>query len=174
MTARTRVSEPLGGPVHVVGDDVDTDRIIPGKYTKTLDTADLAAHLLEDYDPELAGRVRPGDVLVAGENFGCGSSREQAPIAIAAAGISVVLARSFARIFFRNAINIGLPVLEVPGHEIAPGSLVRVDALRGEVIDQTSGRTYRATRMPPVMADILAAGGLVPYLKAGGDYTVRR
>ncbi|HEX7041224.1 MAG TPA: 3-isopropylmalate dehydratase [Trueperaceae bacterium] len=163
----------FAGAAHVVGDNVDTDRIIPGKYTKTLDTSDLAAHLLEDYDPELAKRVAPGDVLVAGENFGCGSSREQAPLAIAAAGIAVVLARSFARIFFRNAINIGLPVVEVPGHEIAPGSRVLVDLSKGEVVDETAGRTYRATRMPPVMADILAAGGLVPYLKAGGDYSVR-
>ncbi|HLV10888.1 MAG TPA: 3-isopropylmalate dehydratase small subunit [Trueperaceae bacterium] len=163
----------FAGAAHVVGDNVDTDRIIPGKYTKTLDTADLAAHLLEDYDPELAGRIAPGDVLVAGENFGCGSSREQAPLAIAAAGIAVVLARSFARIFFRNAINIGLPVVEVPGHEIQPGARVRVDLIRGEVVDETAGRTYRATRMPPVMADILAAGGLVPYLRSGGDYSVK-
>lgn len=164
----------FAGTAHVVGDDVDTDRIIPGKYTKTLDTSDLAAHLLEDYDPELAKRIRPGDVLVAGENFGCGSSREQAPVAIAAAGVSVVLARSFARIFYRNAINIGLPAVEVPDHEIRPGARVRVDLIEGEVVDETAGRTYRATRMPPVMADILAAGGLVPYLKAGGDYSVER
>lgn len=163
----------FAGTAHVVGDDVDTDRIIPGKYTKTLDTSDLAAHLLEDYDPELRSRIAPGDVLVAGENFGCGSSREQAPVAIAAAGVSVVLARSFARIFFRNAINIGLPVVEVPDHQIAPGSRVRVDLFKGEVVDETAGRSYRATRMPPVMADILAAGGLVPYLKAGGDYSVK-
>lgn len=161
------------GTAHLVGDNVDTDRIIPGKYTKTLDTSELASHLLEDYDPGLAQRVQPGDVLVAGENFGCGSSREQAPIAIAAAGISVVLARSFARIFFRNAINIGLPVVEVPGHEIAAGARVRVDLMKGEVVDETTGRTYRATRMPPVMTEILQAGGLVAYLKAGGDYTVR-
>ena len=164
----------FAGAAHVVGDNVDTDRIIPGKYTKTLDTSDLAAHLLEDYDPGLAQRIAPGDLLVAGENFGCGSSREQAPIAIAAAGVSVVLARSFARIFFRNAINSGLPVVEVPAHEIAAGARVRVDLFKGEVVDETAGRTYRATRMPPVMADILAAGGLVPYLKAGGDYSVRR
>src|SRR5690606_1444123 len=143
-------------------------------YTKTLNTSDLAVHLLEDYDPALAGRVQAGDVLVAGENFGCGSSREQAPLAIAAAGISVVLARSFARIFFRNAINIGLPVLEVPEHEIQPGARLRVEPLKGEVVDETTGRTYRATRMPPVMADILSAGGLVPYLKAGGDYSVKQ
>lgn len=91
----------------------------------------------------------------------------------AAAGIAVVLARSFARIFFRNAINIGLPVVEVPGHEIQPGARLRVDLIRGEVVDETAGRTYRATRMPPVMADILAAGGLVPYLKGGGDYSVK-
>lgn len=163
----------MTGAAHVLGDNVDTDRIIPGKYTKTLDTSELAVHLLEDYDPGLAQRVRPGDVLVAGENFGCGSSREQAPIAIAAAGIAVVLARSFARIFYRNAINIGLPVVEVPEHEIAAGARVRVDLVKGEVVDETTGRSYRATRMPKVMTEILRAGGLVAYLKAGGDYTVR-
>ncbi len=161
------------GRVHLIGDNVDTDRIIPGKYTKTLDTSQLALHLLEDYDSGLVGRISKGDVLVAGENFGCGSSREQAPLAILAAGISCVLARSFARIFFRNAINVGLPVIEVPDHALADGSEVLVDVTAGSVTDVASGRILRATRMPAVMTQILAAGGLVPYLKAGGDYTVK-
>jgi len=160
------------GRAHVVGDNVDTDRIIPGKYTKTLDTNELASHLLEDYDPALAGRIQPGDVLAAGDNFGCGSSREQAPIAIKAAGVSCVLARSFARIFFRNAINVGLPVVEVPDLDLADLSRVRVDVREGTVTDLTTGRTFAATRMPAVMAQILAAGGLQAYLKAGGDYSV--
>ena len=168
-----RATSLYRGRAHVIGDNIDTDRIIPGKYTKTLDTSQLALHLLEDYDPELVKRITPGDVLVAGENFGCGSSREQAPLAIAAAGISCVLARSFARIFFRNAINVGLPVIEVPDHVLADGSEVIVDVISGAVTEIASGTVYRATRMPAVMTQILAAGGLVPYLKAGGDYSVK-
>ncbi len=126
----------LQGRAHRVGDNVDTDRIIPGKYTKTLDTSDLAKHVLEDYDAGLAGRVAPGDVLVAGENFGCGSSREQAPLALKAAGFSCVVAHSFARIFYRNAINIGLPLVEVPDHDIREGHQVRVELVEGRVIDE--------------------------------------
>lgn len=161
------------GRAHVVGDNVDTDRIIPGKYTKTLDTSELASHLLEDYDPTLVGRLDPGDILAAGENFGCGSSREQAPIAIKAAGISCVVARSFARIFFRNAINVGLPVIEVPDLEVSDRSQLRVDVRAGKVVDLATGREFEGTRMPPVMSQILAAGGLQAYLQAGGDYTVK-
>lgn len=161
------------GRAHLVGDNVDTDRIIPGKYTKTLDTSELASHLLEDYDPTLAGRLEVGDILAAGENFGCGSSREQAPIAIKAAGVSCVVARSFARIFFRNAINVGLPVIEVPDLQIEDGSRLSVDVRSGRVLDLTTGNEYAGTRMPPVMSQILAAGGLQAYLRAGGDYTVK-
>jgi len=160
------------GRAHLLGDDVDTDRIIAGKYTKTLDVSSLAEHLLEDYDPALAARIRAGDVLVAGENFGLGSSREQAPVAIKAAGVSCVLARSFARIFYRNAINIGLSVVEVPHHTVADGDTVTVDVNQGLVLNDTRSERYSATRMPPVMGQILAAGGLVPYLRAGGDYSV--
>ena len=105
----------ISGSAHVYGDNIDTDRIIPGKYTKTLDLSDLAAHVLEDLDPKFSRRAQPGDILVAGDNFGCGSSREQAPLAIKAAGISVVIGNYFSRIFYRNAINIGLPVVEL-GH----------------------------------------------------------
>ena len=164
---------PSGSRAHLLGDDVDTDRIIAGKYTKTLDLSHLAEHLLEDYDPELRARLAAGDVLVAGENFGCGSSREQAALAIKVAGVSHVLARSFARIFYRNAINIGLSVIEVPVHDVSDGDVLDVDPAKGVVVNTTTGARYRATRMPAVMAEILAAGGLVPYLRAGGDYTVK-
>ncbi|MDX1688917.1 MAG: 3-isopropylmalate dehydratase small subunit [Candidatus Promineifilaceae bacterium] len=160
----------LRGVAHVYGDDVDTDRIIPGKYTKTLDVEDLAEHVLEDLDPEFSGRVQAGDILVAGENFGCGSSREQAPVAIKAAGVAVVVADYFARIFYRNAINVGLPVVEVGPHEIKSGHEVEVDLANGVVRDVTAGREYEATQMPQVMIEILEAGGLVSYLGEHGDY----
>ena len=160
----------MEGRTHVYGDNVDTDRIIPGKYTKTLDTAALAAHVLEDLDPEFRTKMRPGDILVAGDNFGCGSSREQAPVALKEAGVSVVIARYFARIFFRNAINIGLPVLEVPDHDIADGDAVAVDLAAGTVTNRRTGKVSRATALPRVMIDILNAGGLVPYLRQHGTY----
>ncbi|MGB9751813.1 3-isopropylmalate dehydratase small subunit [Roseiflexus castenholzii] len=158
------------GIAHVYGDNIDTDRIIPGKYTKTLDAQTLAAHVLEDLDPNFAGRVRPGDVFVAGYHFGAGSSREQAAIALKVAGISVVIARSFAGIFYRNAINIGLPLVEAPDHAILDGHCVCVDLEQGLVVDETSGCVYRSARMPPVMVAILRAGGLVNYLRQYGDY----
>ena len=158
------------GAAHVFGDNVDTDRIIPGKYTKTLEVADLAAHVLEDADPGFRSRVRPGDIVVAGDNFGAGSSREQAPLALQAAGVAVVVANFFARIFYRNAINIGLPVVEVGQHDIRTGHIVEVDLSSGWVTDQTAGQRYKATQIPDVMVDILNAGGLVNYLSEHGDY----
>jgi 3-isopropylmalate/(R)-2-methylmalate dehydratase small subunit len=160
----------FAGIAHVYGDNVDTDRIIPGKYTKTLDVAHLAEHVLEDLDPGFSARVKPGDILVAGDNFGAGSSREQAALAIKASGVAVVVANYFARIFYRNAINIGLPAVEVGAHEIAAGNKLEVDLDAGLVIDHTTGRTYRATVMPEVMVRILSAGGLVNYLRQQGDY----
>lgn len=160
----------LSGKAHVYGDNIDTDRIIPGKYTKTLDISHLAEHVLEDLDPSFAGRVRQGDILVAGENFGMGSSREQAPVALKAAGISVVVARSFARIFYRNAINIGLPLVECKDHTIENGHHVEVDLEKGVVTDLDTGASFRATQMPQVMVDILNEGGLVNYLLKYGDY----
>lgn len=160
----------LIGKAHVYGDNVDTDRIIPGKYTKTLDLSDLAQHVLEDLDPEFSTRVRPGDILVAGDNFGAGSSREQAPLAIKASGVSAVVANYFARIFYRNAINIGLPVLEVGAHEIQTGHEIEINLDKGLVIDRTSQDTYQVTQMPQVMVRILSAGGLVNFLREHGDY----
>lgn len=160
----------LSGKAHVYGDNIDTDRIIPGKYTKTLDISHLAEHVLEDLDPSFAGRVQQGDILVAGENFGMGSSREQAPIALKAAGISVVVARSFARIFYRNAINIGLPVVEIKDHTIENGHHIEVDLAKGVVTDLDTGASLHATQMPQVMVDILNEGGLVKYLLKHGDY----
>ncbi|MGQ9780278.1 MAG: 3-isopropylmalate dehydratase small subunit [Bacillota bacterium] len=156
----------IQGRVHRFGDDIDTDKIIPARYLNTSDPAELARHCLEDEDPTFAGRVRPGDIIVAGENFGCGSSREHAPLAIKAAGVACVIAKSFARIFYRNAINIGLPILECPeidgvetGHELA------VELERGEITDLTTGRTYRAAPFPPFMQELIAAGGLVNYVR---------
>ncbi len=163
----------MEGKAHVYGDNIDTDRIIPGKYTKTLDTASLAAHVLEDLDPEFRQKVKVGDILVAGDNFGCGSSREQAPIALKVAGVGVVVARYFARIFFRNAINIGLPVLEVPDHDIEAGDTVTIDLEKGEVFNQRSGKRFQATQLPSVMIDILNAGGLVAYLREHGTYQLK-
>lgn len=162
--------QPITGITHVYGDNIDTDRIIPGKYTKTLDMSHLAAHVLEDLDPMFKERVQPGDILVAGDNFGCGSSREQAPLALKVAGVSVVVAAYFARIFYRNAINVGLPLVEIGSHSIQPGSVLRVDLLNGEVVDETAVKSYRATKMPDVMLRILQAGGLVNYLKEKGGY----
>lgn len=160
------------GPAYVYGDNIDTDRIIPGKYTKTLDTSLLAQHVLEDLDPTFARAVQPGAVLVAGNNFGCGSSREQAPLALKAAGVAVVVARTFARIFYRNAINIGLPAVEVPTHTIQTGDRLTVDLAGGVVHNLTQNVAYPATRLPPQMLAILQAGGLVNYLLARGDYVL--
>ncbi|MGD8520043.1 MAG: 3-isopropylmalate dehydratase small subunit [Desulfobacterales bacterium] len=163
----------ISGKAHVYGDNIDTDVIIPGKYTKTLDLQTFADHVLEDLDPEFKTRVQHGDMLVAGDNFGCGSSREQAPLALKIAGVSVVIAKYFARIFFRNAVNIGLPVLEVSDFEIATGDELAVDLKSGRVKNLTTGQAYNSTKMPQVMIDILDEGGLVHYLKKYGDYRHR-
>jgi len=163
------MTNTITGKTHVYNvDNIDTDRIIPGKYTKTLDTSDLAEHVLEDLDPAFSKLVSVGDVLVAGGNFGCGSSREQAPIALKAAGVSAVIAKSFARIFFRNAINIGLLVVEAPNHEIQNGVQVTIDIENG--IIASDSKEYRATKMPDVMMQILNAGGLVNFLSKAGGY----
>jgi 3-isopropylmalate/(R)-2-methylmalate dehydratase small subunit len=164
------MSRTFSGRAHVYGDDIDTDRIIPGKYTKTLDLQSLADHVLEDLDPEFRSKLEPGDVLVAGTNFGCGSSREQAPLALKVAGVSAVVAKYFARIFFRNAINVGLPVLEVGDLDANPGDELEIDLKEGSVRNLTKGTTHHAAAMPQVMIDVLDEGGLVAYLKKNGAY----
>lgn len=162
----------MKGNAHVYGDNIDTDRIIPGKYTKTLDISSLAAHVLEDLDPDFRSKVVKGDILVAGDNFGCGSSREQAPIALKEIGVSVIIAKYFARIFFRNAINIGLPVLEIPKHDIESGDEVQVDLEKGTVKNLRTHKIFTATPLPQVMIDILEEGGLVAYLKKNKTYKI--
>lgn len=155
---------------HVYGDNIDTDRIIPGKYTKTLDIQSLAQHVMEDVDPEFHTKFKVNDIIVAGENFGCGSSREQAPVALKVAGVSCIIAKFYARIFFRNAINIGLPVLEIANHNISYGDELEVNLETGLVYNITKNEPYQATKMPKVMLDIMQQGGLVNYLKQHGDY----
>ena len=153
---------------HKYGNDVDTDVIIPARYLNTSAPEELAAHCMEDIDPMFAGRVRHGDIIVAGRNFGCGSSREHAPLAIKASGISCVVAESFARIFYRNALNIGLPILECPAaaNAISAGDEVSANLETGEITDITTGRTFHAEPFPPFMMKLIAAGGLAAYLKA--------
>ena len=152
------------GTVHRYGRDIDTDVIIPARYLNTSDPAELARHCLEDLDTGFVERVRPGDIIVADENFGCGSSREHAPIAIKAAGVDAVIAKGFARIFYRNAINTGLAILECPEavDAIADGDTVSVDTETGLITDETTGATFTAQPFPPFIAEIIEAGGLVP------------
>ena len=156
------------GTVHRYGRDVDTDVIIPARYLNTSDPAELAKHCLEDLDGGFVEKVRPGDILVADENFGCGSSREHAPISIKAAGVSVVIAKSFARIFYRNAINTGLPIMEAPEavDGIKDGDKVTVDADLGVITNESTGQTFQAQPFPPFVKDIIEAGGLVESIKA--------
>lgn len=157
----------IQGKVHKYGDHVDTDVIIPARYLNTADPKELAAHCMEDIDKDFINNVNAGDIMVAGVNFGCGSSREHAPIAIKAAGISCVIAKNFARIFYRNSLNIGLPILECPeaGSEIKSGDEVSVDFDSGEITDITTGKTYRAEPFPPFIQNIIKEGGLLQSLK---------
>jgi 3-isopropylmalate/(R)-2-methylmalate dehydratase small subunit len=139
------------GPVFKYGDNIDTDVIIPARYLNTQSAAELASHCMEDIDKSFVARVKAGDIMVGGENFGCGSSREHAPVAIKASGISCVIAKSFARIFYRNAINIGLPILECPAASgaIAEGDTVSIDFDTGVITDETTGQTFQAAPFPP-------------------------
>ena len=152
---------------HKYGDNVDTDVIIPARSLNTSAPEELAAHCMEDIDPRFAGDVRRGDILVAGRNFGCGSSREHAPLAIKASGIACVIAESFARIFYRNALNIGLPILECPAaaDAISSGDEVSIDLGAGRIVDLTTGASFTAEPFPPFMMELIAAGGLAEYLK---------
>ena len=157
----------LKGKAWVYGDNVDTDVIIPARYLVTSDERSLAAHCMEDIDETYAKGVSKGDVITAGNNFGCGSSREHAPIAIKGSGASCVIAKSFARIFYRNAINIGLPLLECTETDrIAKGDLIEIDLTKGTIINRTKGETYHAKPFPEFLQSLIGLGGLVPYVRA--------
>lgn len=155
------------GTAHRYGRDIDTDVIIPARYLNTSDPAELAKHCLEDLDVDFVKKVKPGDIIVAEENFGCGSSREHAPICIKAAGVDAVIAKSFARIFYRNSINMGLPILECPEavDAISEGDVVSVDADTGTITDETTGAVFHAQPFPPFIQEIINDGGLVARTK---------
>lgn len=157
----------MKGQAWKFGDNIDTDLIIPARYLNTSDPEELAKHCMEDADPEWVRKMRKGDFIVGGENFGCGSSREHAPIAIKAAGVSAVIAKSFARIFYRNAINIGLPILESPeaAENIKEGDEIEVNLSTGEITDPTINQVFKAQPFPEFMQKIIDAGGLIKYLQ---------
>ena len=158
----------IKGRAHKYGSNIDTDAIIPARYLNTTDSAELAGHCLEDLDPDFVSRVKPGDVIVGEDNFGCGSSREHAPICIKAAGVSCVVANSFARIFYRNSLNIGLPILECPEAVagISAGDEVEIDLATGRISNLTTGRIYSAKPFPEFMRRLIEMGGLVNYARA--------
>ena len=157
----------IRGKVWKFGDHVDTDVIIPARYLNAPEPSELAKHCMEDIDSSFAGAVQAGDIMVGGWNFGCGSSREHAPVAIQASGITCVIAASFARIFYRNSINIGFPILECPeaSEAIKEGDIVTVDTETGKITDETTGQVFEAKPFPPFIQKIVESGGLLPYLK---------
>ena len=157
------------GKAHKYPDNVDTDVIIPARYLNTADHKELAAHCMEDIDAQFKHNVKPGDVMAAGWNFGCGSSREHAPIAIRESGVACVIAKSFARIFYRNAINIGLPILECPAasEAINEGDVVAINFDTGVITDETTGQTFQAAPFPPFIQKIIKAGGLMKSIQEG-------
>ena len=162
----------MQGKVWKFGDNIDTDLIIAARYLNTSEPSELAKYVMEDADPEFVSKMSEGDIIVAGENFGCGSSREHAPIALKAAGISAVIAPTFARIFYRNAFNMGLPIFELKeANEINEGDRVRINMDSGEVINETQGKTYKFTPIPEFMQELVNAGGLIEFaqqeIKAG-------
>ena len=156
------------GTVHKYGDNVDTDVIIPARYLNSSDPEDLKKHCMEDIDTDFVNRVKTGDIMVANKNFGCGSSREHAPIAIKASGISCVIAETFARIFYRNSINIGLPIIECPeaAKEIVAGDEVEIDFDSGKIYDLTKGTEYQGQAFPPFMQEIISKEGLINYINS--------
>ena len=158
----------IKGKVHKYGSNVDTDVIIPARYLNTTDPKELASHCMEDIDAEFVKTVQQGDVIVADDNFGCGSSREHAPIAIKASGVGCVIANTYARIFYRNALNTGLPILECPEavKGISNGDAVEVDLEAGKITNVTTGKSYQAKPFPPFMRQLIEVGGLVNYTKA--------
>lgn len=149
------------------GNDIDTDAIIPARYLNTSDPIELAKHVMEDADKDFPAKVKAGDIIVAGKNFGCGSSREHAPIAVKAAGIQAVIAKSFARIFYRNSFNIGLPIFESEeaSEKISQGDEIEIDADKGIITNISKGESYKANPIPPFMQELIAAGGLVEWTK---------
>lgn len=157
----------LKGKVWRFGDDIDTDAIIPARYLNTSDPNELARHVMEDADKEFPLKVKAGDIIVAGKNFGCGSSREHAPIAIKAAGIQAVIAKSFARIFYRNSFNIGLPIFESDeaSEKIKEGNTVEIDADNGIIKNLSTGEQYTAKPIPPFMQELIASGGLIMWTR---------
>lgn len=157
----------LKGKVWRFGDDIDTDAIIPARYLNTSDPSELARHVMEDADKEFPLKVKAGDIIVAGKNFGCGSSREHAPIAIKAAGIQAVIAKSFARIFYRNSFNIGLPIFESDeaSEKIKEGNTVEIDADNGIIKNLSTGEQYTAKPIPPFMQELIASGGLIMWTR---------
>ncbi len=156
------------GHVFKYGDNVDTDVIIPARYLNSFDPQELAAHAMEDIDPDFVNKVQPGDIIVANKNFGCGSSREHAPLCLKTAGVGCIIAESFARIFYRNAINIGLPIIECKeaAKEIREGDEVEIDFDSGKIYDKTLGTEYQGQAFPPFMQELINAGGLVNYINA--------
>jgi 3-isopropylmalate dehydratase small subunit len=157
----------IKGKTWKFGNNVDTDAIIPARYLNTTSPEELAAHCMEDTDPEFTSKVGPGDIIAAGKNFGCGSSREHAPIAIKAVGVSCIVAHSFARIFYRNAFNMGLPILECPegAERIQMGDELEIDLDSGIIENRTRKETYRAQAIPPFMQKLIRAGGLIEYVR---------
>ncbi len=155
------------GKVWKFGDDINTDEIIPARYLSLSDPAALAAHVMEDADPAFPSKVGPGDIIVAGKNFGCGSSREHAPVAIKGAGVACVIAKSFARIFFRNAFNMGLLILESPeaSEGTAGGDTLEVDPDAGTIRNLTTGASFEVSPIPPFMQELISDGGLIPHLR---------
>ncbi len=157
----------ITGKVWKFGDNIDTDLIIAARYLNTSDPHELAKHVMEDADPDFVKKLQPGDIIVAGENFGCGSSREHAPIALKAAGVAAVVAKSFARIFYRNAFNMGLPIFELKESDaIKEGDLISIDMEKGIIKDINNHKEYKFTPIPPFMQELLACGGLINYAKA--------
>ena len=156
--------QKIAGKVWNFGKDIDTDLIIAARYLNTSDPKELAKHVMEDADPEFVNKMTPGDIIIAGENFGCGSSREHAPIALKAAGIAAVVAPTFARIFYRNAFNMGLPIFELPeSAEIKEGESISINMDAGTITNETTGKTYNFTPIPAFMQELLNAGGLMNY-----------
>jgi 3-isopropylmalate/(R)-2-methylmalate dehydratase small subunit len=157
----------IRGKVWKFADNIDTDAIIPARYLNTSDPKELAKHVMEDADKDFPSKVKPGDIIIAGKNFGCGSSREHAPIAIKAAGIQAVVAKSFARIFFRNAFNIGLPIFEVPEliDEAMQGDEIEIDMDTGNIVNLTRNKKYTTKPIPSFMQELIKAGGLVEWTK---------